>query len=661
MSSPLRPGDRLAGYRIERELGHGATGVVYLARQEALDRPVALKVAGAPLATDAAFRERFRREAQAAAGLEHPNVVTVLDSGADDEHLWLAMRLVDGPDLRVLLRRTGRLEPEQAVSVVEQVAAALDAAHAAGLVHRDVKPGNVLVEDGPGRELHVELADFGLVRPSGAAAPGDPEGTPGYAAPEQLAGEDASAAVDVFGLGCVLYELLTGIPPTPVAARAATGDQLPPRESYVHREGLRPSDALPALGVAFDRIVLAATDPDPGARPASAGEVAVAARAALTAPQADPPASAAAVRAAAAVPATADEMAIPPDRLDEHDDYYDDHDEFEPDEAAAVTTLVAPPRSHRRSWLALGLFATVVLAVLAAAFLFIGPLGPAEQARVTTKGATAAGGGPDLTGRSPTGGRAGANGSGGTRPGATAGGATSGGGANRDRQTARGGGSAAGGGAGPEPSADGATAETGAGAAGGSAGADSAGGSTTAGGGARATGADSDVSSAATGASGRSRSSIPVVADGAPGAGPARTRPAPAAGDERFGGGGWSLDLPAAENWRQTAVQERDGGRRIVTRLLRPDGARLILEYLPGSTAVFGYGPSLPFRVRPVGGGRVDGSLFRGGRYAPCRRGVCAAVPVNGADGGLLLVAAAAEPDAAQRLAIRAVRGLRVR
>ncbi|WP_157260634.1 serine/threonine-protein kinase, partial [Patulibacter minatonensis] len=214
-----RPGDRLAGFRIERELGHGTTGVVYLAHQEGLERKVALKVVGRPLADDAAFRERFRREARVAAGLDHPNVVQVLETGEDDAHLWLAMRFVDGPDLRVLLRRTGRLEPEQAVEVVEQIAAALDAAHAAGLVHRDVKPGNVLIEDGPGRDLHVELADFGLARAQGIDVA---EGTPGYAAPEQLAGEEAGPAADVFGLGCVLFELLTGTPP-PAPVRTGPG------------------------------------------------------------------------------------------------------------------------------------------------------------------------------------------------------------------------------------------------------------------------------------------------------------------------------------------------------------------------------------------------------------------------------------------------------
>ncbi|MGX6450208.1 serine/threonine-protein kinase, partial [Patulibacter sp. S7RM1-6] len=168
------PGDRLAGFRLERELGRGATGVVFLATEEALGRRVALKVVGPPLAHDPAFRWRFLREARTAAALEHPNVVTVLQHGDDEDHLWLAMRLVDGPDLGVLLRRTGSLDPEQAVAVVEQVAVALDAAHAAGLVHRDVKPGNVLVEDRPGPGLHAELADFGLADAVGRGAGGRP-------------------------------------------------------------------------------------------------------------------------------------------------------------------------------------------------------------------------------------------------------------------------------------------------------------------------------------------------------------------------------------------------------------------------------------------------------------------------------------------------------
>ncbi|MSW50221.1 MAG: protein kinase, partial [Actinobacteria bacterium] len=322
MPSLPRPGERLAGHRIERELGHGTTGTVFLAHQEALGRNVALKVVGRPLADDPAFRERFRREARAVAGLDHPNVVQILETGEDEAHLWLAMRLVDGPDLRVLLRRTGRLEPEQAVTIVEQVAAALDAAHAAGLVHRDVKPGNVLIEDGPGRDLHVELADFGLARAPGVD---DAEGTPGYAAPEQLAGGEAGPAADVFGLGCVLYELLTGVaPPAPSVvpqgvpwrrgAAAGEGDDPSGTAAPARVHGaalpLTPSEAWPRLGGAFDPAVQRATAADPAARFASAGQLALWARAALTVPAVPPaPDPTDPVRIAAATPAVGAEIA----------------------------------------------------------------------------------------------------------------------------------------------------------------------------------------------------------------------------------------------------------------------------------------------------------------------------------------------------------------
>jgi hypothetical protein len=654
-----RPGDRLAGFRIERELGRGTTGVVFLAHQEALDRRVALKVVGRPLADDEAFRARFRREARTVAGLDHPNVVQILGSGEDDDHLWLAMRYVDGPDLRVLLRRTGRLDPVQAVVVVEQVAAALDAAHAAGVVHRDVSPGNVLIEDGPGRDLHVELADFGLAR---APGPEDPGGTPGYAAPEQLAGADATPAADVYGLGCVLYLLLTGVAP-PAPAVPAAGATHPAGATFTAGAGsaagaaagagvLRPSEALPRLGGAFDPAVERATDPDPARRFASAGELAIWARAALTVPRpaagavADGP-PAADVRAAAALPATPAEV------------------------GPTAVTWEAPPRRRRRTrWLLLPL-AVLLLAALATAFVFLGRLGTGADDTDRRAGAPPAGTTTGAAGSTPlrtgtTGGsassaRAGSSGAGarstgggGTRGAGSAGSAGSGGtsGAGvtgRGSSGAPASGGAARSGAGPggaasagrDPSVD-------------SAGEPGVGSSAT------ATAGGSGTTAAPGRATGVGRATPPSVGGGAPGAGAAVALPPVARGAVRFGGGYWSLDLPASEGWRQTSSTEQDGGARIVTRLERPDRVRLLVEQLPGRTAVFGPAPGAGFAVRLPDAGRVTATLFRGGRYALCAD-ACAAVPANGPSGGVLLIAGAHRADGARRLARRAASGLRVR
>src|SRR5207245_1073931 len=155
-------GTELAGYRLDALVGRGGMGVVYRARDLALDRDVALKLLAPELAEDIAFRERFLRESRLAASLEHPNVVPIHDAGEIDRQLYIAMRLVDGTDLKAVLR-DGPLDPARAVRIVEQIAAALDAAHARGLVHRDVKPSNALLDE---RE-HAYLADFGLTRELG--------------------------------------------------------------------------------------------------------------------------------------------------------------------------------------------------------------------------------------------------------------------------------------------------------------------------------------------------------------------------------------------------------------------------------------------------------------------------------------------------------------
>jgi serine/threonine protein kinase len=211
----LEPGDVFAGHRIEGVAGRGGMGVVYRATELALDRVVALKTISPELAADPAFRARFVAESKAAAGIDHPNVLPIFSAGEVDEVPFIAMRFVEGEDLRSLLRREGALPAERAAAIVAQVASALDAAHARGIVHRDVKPANVLLD----RADHAYLTDFGLTKRlhSSASASvtraGGWVGTLGYVAPEQIRDERIDHRADVYALGCVLHHLVAGTPP----------------------------------------------------------------------------------------------------------------------------------------------------------------------------------------------------------------------------------------------------------------------------------------------------------------------------------------------------------------------------------------------------------------------------------------------------------------
>jgi len=214
LSSSADPdvGTELLGYRLEELIGRGGMGVVFRALDLRLKRNVALKLLAPELASDERFRERFLRESELAASLDHPNVIPVYAAGEADGRLFIAMRYVEGGDLRDVLR-AGPLEPESALEFCSQVADALDAAHERGLVHRDVKPSNVLLDE----RRHVYLADFGLTRRiAGGDAPGAEArslGTIDYIAPEQIRGEEVDGRADLYSLGCLLYECLTGEPP----------------------------------------------------------------------------------------------------------------------------------------------------------------------------------------------------------------------------------------------------------------------------------------------------------------------------------------------------------------------------------------------------------------------------------------------------------------
>jgi len=212
-NSDLSVGTEFAGYRITGVIGHGGMSSVYLAEHIRLGRPVALKVLSPVLAADEAFRSRFKRESQLAAALDHPSIITIYDAGEGDGMLYIAMRLVEGDDLGGVLRRDGPLSFARTLSILEQVGSALDHANAKGLIHRDVKPANILIER-PSERAY--LTDFGVVKETssrGLTKTGYFLGTFEYAAPEQIEGREVDRRTDVYALGCVLYESLTAEAP----------------------------------------------------------------------------------------------------------------------------------------------------------------------------------------------------------------------------------------------------------------------------------------------------------------------------------------------------------------------------------------------------------------------------------------------------------------
>ena len=276
--SALAPGSTVAGYRIETLIGRGGMGAVYRAQEAGLERKVALKVIAPELAADDRFRDRFLHESRIAASLDHPHVIPIHKAGEEDGLLFLAMRYVEGKDLAQLLAEEGALEPRRAVDILSQVAEALDAAHEQGLVHRDVKPSNVLVAEAAGKE-HCYLADFGLTKRtgslSGMTAAGEIVGTLEYVAPEQITGDPLDERSDVYSLGCVLYECLTGQSPFPRATDVAL------LWAHVHEEPTPPSKARPELPRELDTVLARALAKEPGRRYRTAGELITATRSAL--------------------------------------------------------------------------------------------------------------------------------------------------------------------------------------------------------------------------------------------------------------------------------------------------------------------------------------------------------------------------------------------
>ena len=279
----IGPESVIAGYRLVSLIGRGGMGVVYEALQLALERPVALKLIDPARADDAEFRTRFVRESRIAAGLEHPHVIPVYEAREDEGLLFIAMRLARGPSLADVLAADAPLTPVHAGRLTLQIASALGAAHARGLVHRDVKPANVLLHE---RE-HAYLTDFGITREiddEGLTAAGERVGTVDYMAPEQARGEPVGPQADIYSLGCVLYEAVTGRVPFP--ADSEVGRIV----AHVHDPPPRASEHWPGVPVELDAVIVQALDKEPGGRFDSAASFAVAvARAVGIEPLAEPP------------------------------------------------------------------------------------------------------------------------------------------------------------------------------------------------------------------------------------------------------------------------------------------------------------------------------------------------------------------------------------
>jgi serine/threonine protein kinase len=275
----LRAGSRVAGYRLEAQVGAGGMAVVFRARDERLGRLVALKVLAAGLAADPAFRRRFIAESRAAAAVDDPCIIPIYEAGEADGALFIAMRLVRGGDLRLLLDREGALAPGRAVGFISPVASALDAAHGAGLVHRDVKPANILVDAHQDRPDHVYLSDFGVSKGAissvSLTGAGHFLGTPDYSAPEQIQGLAVDGRTDQYALACVAYQLLTGARPFErdqgIAVLFAHLSEPPPSLS----------SRRPGLPDAADRVLARALAKTPEERYGSCAEFADALREAL--------------------------------------------------------------------------------------------------------------------------------------------------------------------------------------------------------------------------------------------------------------------------------------------------------------------------------------------------------------------------------------------
>jgi streptogramin lyase len=405
----------LAGYRVESVVGQGGMGIVYRATHLRLQRVDALKVITPELAEAAEFRSRFERESQVAAQIDHPNVIPIYAAGDEEGLLYIAMRFVEGTDLRAVLRREGRIEPRRAAQIVAAVGDALDAAHERGLVHRDVKPANVLIARLRGQE-HVYLSDFGLAKivasPTGETRTGMFVGTTDYVSPEQALGARLDARSDVYSLGCTLFHMLTGQVPYPM--------EFEPAKLVAHTQEPVPSvlSIAPDVPAEFETVVARATGKRPEERYPSAGDLGRAAVAAAEGrPLLDVQRSVATGRAAPidvattapAAPSVPDTTVLATAPADVRPEHTAKTAEAPIEQPRAAATAPAATRSSgaKRRWALLGGAGAVVVGAIVAAVVALGTGStkhhagnrpqprPSGTAHVFTKGAIRVGNTPD--------------------------------------------------------------------------------------------------------------------------------------------------------------------------------------------------------------------------------------------------------------------------
>ena len=261
----LSPGSTIAGYEVESVVGSGGIGILYRARQVGLDRPVALKLVEPDVAREPVVRERLRREARTVAALDHPNIVPLYEAGEEDGTVYIVTRWVDGTELGTLIEQEGPLEPGRAARIAAQIASALEVAHEKGLIHRDVKPSNVIVTP----EDHIYLTDFGLTKraesASGLTGAAAMLGTIDYVAPEQIEGGEADPRGDVYGLACVLFEMLTGAAPF-----AGEAGGMAKMWAHLNSDPPSPREQRPDVPPALDDLIRRAMAKSPDDRPSAA-------------------------------------------------------------------------------------------------------------------------------------------------------------------------------------------------------------------------------------------------------------------------------------------------------------------------------------------------------------------------------------------------------
>lgn len=360
----LSDGDEFAGYRVEGRLGRGGMGILYLAIEPGLERRVALKLIAPEAASDEVFARRFAEESRIAASIEHPNVVPIYAAGEEAGVPYIAMRYVAGADLARRLVREGRLPPQAAVDLIAQIGNGLDAIHAAGLIHRDVKPANVLLSGDDGGD-HAYITDFGVARnvstESGLTQTGRFVGTLDYVAPEQISGGTIDARVDIYALGCLLFKLLTGEVPFPKDGDAA--------RLFAHLNDPPPAPSLyvPEVSTALDDVVIRAMSKSPDDRYPSAGDLGRAAQAALRGDR--PAAPERTVATGAAATRTAETISTPTE---------------ETRVARQTATEPKGTRSANRRWALIGGVAALLAALVVVVILVSGGGGSGSGTAGTT-------------------------------------------------------------------------------------------------------------------------------------------------------------------------------------------------------------------------------------------------------------------------------------